>query len=747
MPSSLEILISAKDQASAAFKSVSKEITSTGNAARDLAGKGLDALHGGLNKVISVAKAGALAIAGLATAATAAVIGFATFGMKSASDMQKISTHLEQLTGSMDKAHAMMAQIDALESSTMFDFGDLAEAAGTMLQFGVGQEKVNEKLTMFADIAGDSAEKLNSLAYIYGRASSTGMISTRELSQLTRQNIPIVAELAKTYGIAADKVDDFVNDGKVGFKDVEKVLKSMTSKGGIFFEAQAKQIKTWDGMIHVGQNTIEEFARKLVGYSVVDGIKEGGIFAMLSSGLAVLTSDENAAKLGAFADSLGKTIVNIGSAIGGLYTLIVQEHVSQALGNMFHIDEDSPIVTFIWGVRKSVIGFVQYVIAHIPDIKAFFIDVFSKAYDIFVSNILPVLGTLFGLLVGFVEYVIAHIPDIQEFLVNIWTTAYDFYVANILPVLGWLYDAIVQFVTYLIENKDATVFALEAIGVVILASVVPGLVAAVVAAAPLYLMLAAIGVAAFILYKAWTENWGGIQEKVQTVIALVMPLFDQLKTSAMGAWDGIKKSLMGFWDSLVMLWNSIQPILALIAVVIAGAMVIAVIAINMVVQSFAGLITFLQGAVEIVSGVLDLIVGLFTGNGDKISSGFKKVVDGMGDMIKGFINTAIGLVNGLIDGFNDNIISAINTVPGFSIPKVPHIPLLAQGVNRVPKDMLAIIHKDEAVVPAKMNPFNPNATTNNDNTNNSKSVTIGQVILNNNMDFQIFMNRLNLNIR
>jgi len=31
------------------------------------------------------------------------------------------------------------------------------------------------------------------------------------------------------------------------------------------------------------------------------------------------------------------------------------------------------------------------------------------------------------------------------------------------------------------------------------------------------------------------------------------------------------------------------------------------------------------------------------------------------------------------------------------------------GINNVPANMLALLHKNEAVVPANMNPFNPNA--------------------------------------
>jgi phage-related minor tail protein len=89
--------------------------------------------------------------------------------------------------------------------------------------------------------------------------------------------------------------------------------------------------------------------------------------------------------------------------------------------------------------------------------------------------------------------------------------------------------------------------------------------------------------------------------------------------------------------------------------------------------------------------------------------------------IKNGINNVIGFVNTFIDKFNGIKISIPKidipsvtilgkTIGGgsiggqsFGVPQIPNIPQLATGTNMVPQDMLAMLHKGEAVVPAKFN--------------------------------------------
>ena len=58
-----------------------------------------------------------------------------------------------------------------------------------------------------------------------------------------------------------------------------------------------------------------------------------------------------------------------------------------------------------------------------------------------------------------------------------------------------------------------------------------------------------------------------------------------------------------------------------------------------------------------------------------------------------------------ISGLDLPSLGGNNASSGFNIPKFD------SGINMVPADMLAMIHKNEAIIPANMNPFNPNANS------------------------------------
>lgn len=83
----------------------------------------------------------------------------------------------------------------------------------------------------------------------------------------------------------------------------------------------------------------------------------------------------------------------------------------------------------------------------------------------------------------------------------------------------------------------------------------------------------------------------------------------------------------------------------------------------------------------------------------------------------GIILLAVGAVTLLVlalsylTGKGKDINNTIAAVRQTSLEgiKVPEVPQFATGINRVPGDMYAKIHKDEAIVPAQYNPYNPNA--------------------------------------
>ena len=74
--------------------------------------------------------------------------------------------------------------------------------------------------------------------------------------------------------------------------------------------------------------------------------------------------------------------------------------------------------------------------------------------------------------------------------------------------------------------------------------------------------------------------------------------------------------------------------------------------------------------------------------------------------------------------------AGVHTLEYDSMRSKMKLPKFKNGINSVPVDMLAQLHKNEAVIPANMNPFNPNAN----NATMGGSYTINVTLNGSNLD-------------
>ena len=125
-------------------------------------------------------------------------------------------------------------------------------------------------------------------------------------------------------------------------------------------------------------------------------------------------------------------------------------------------------------------------------------------------------------------------PEVQTFIQDVSDRIADFgnTVQAWMPQVEQGFQAGFQ---WLSQNQGVIVAALSMIGVAILvfaytslAAAIPAITAFVTAAWPVVLVLGLVGIAAYLLYQAWVNNWGGIQEKMAAVWAWLQPIFDQI---------------------------------------------------------------------------------------------------------------------------------------------------------------------------------------------------------------------------
>lgn len=217
--------------------------------------------------------------------ATTSSVGLGAF-VKSAADLQQTSKSFEVLTGNVDTANKLFAQLAKYANTTPFEFPQIAKAGQILLGFGIQSDQVYKRVTMLGDIAAATGADFTSLALVFGQVNATGRLMGQDSLQLINNKIPITSILAKKLGITVQEVKAQMEAGAISADQFNEALEGTTQAGGFAFHGTDILAQSLNGRLSTLKDTVLEFGRNLIGVKVDPElglvIKPGGIFDRFS---------------------------------------------------------------------------------------------------------------------------------------------------------------------------------------------------------------------------------------------------------------------------------------------------------------------------------------------------------------------------------------------------------------------------------------------------------------------------------
>lgn len=210
---------------------------------------------------------------------------------------------LEALGHTAESVDSMMTSAGAAVKGTSFAIADAASMAGTLAATGIKQgEEMTRVLTLISDSATIAGTDYAAMGKIWTKVAASGSLTSKNLNALMGKGIPILQALGDYYGITADKAQEMVKKGKVGFADFANAMEQYL--GG----AAKKSASTFSGLMSQIGASVGRIGANLLGGT------GGGIFSTLKQPLMEIRD-----ALGSVEDVAAKWGAVLGEAFATVY--------------------------------------------------------------------------------------------------------------------------------------------------------------------------------------------------------------------------------------------------------------------------------------------------------------------------------------------------------------------------------------------------------------------------------------------
>lgn len=151
------------------------------------------------------------------------------------------------MIGNASVAQTTLKELYSFAAKTPFTITGIEQSSKLLMAMGISVDELQPTLKSLGDVAAGVSVPIEQVALAYGQVRAANQLYGTELRQFVNAGIPILGQLAKQFGVNEAAMKKMVEEGKVGFKDVEKAFQGMSGEGGRFFNLMDKQSKTVAG--------------------------------------------------------------------------------------------------------------------------------------------------------------------------------------------------------------------------------------------------------------------------------------------------------------------------------------------------------------------------------------------------------------------------------------------------------------------------------------------------------------------
>ncbi|GAP53546.1 conserved hypothetical protein [Arthrobacter sp. Hiyo6] len=278
---------------------------------------------------------------------------FFDFGIGSAAALQTTSTNMKLLIGNTDQANKAMGDLYNYSRGTPFAFPDVANAAKTLLQYGITVKDLVPTVQMLGNVVAVTGADYQHLASIYGEVNAAGKVQMFNVQELVRDGVPIMQAMANVTGKSMTDIQDAMLKGSLSAEVFDAAMQHIAPP-----DALKEMANTLPTRLSALQGALRSVAFAILGINIdpIKGfvVQAGGLFDQLSSAVATLAKRLRDPDVQTAMVQLGQTV----SFIAGTILPMLFNALTLVSGNLKEIIP----VLISFGMAMLIVNIPQFVV-------------------------------------------------------------------------------------------------------------------------------------------------------------------------------------------------------------------------------------------------------------------------------------------------------------------------------------------------------------------------------------------------